>query len=319
MKEVLLELLQMAQDMILNVLGFVCDMGNRQLLKEFGSAYKKDNTVFRVSHPLDPSKSLFCFPDMVHLFRSLKEVWCKIGSVKLPQDVVIRFGLRSNPVNFDHVKLVSEFQADMDFKFVPKLNTKELEADHFRKTDLPNARCILEDKVGMTLDLLIYCNDAPEEYSTTAWFVRLLNRWFKLVISRTTSLALSHEVPEAYAKAIADLKLVSELMKTMRLDEEWKVVQMATESILAIPEILLSNAGYNFVLLGRFLHDVVENIFPIVRAISPTPTAVEFKYALKRVVLSQFFFHNRKSSYEADDREEAVGLKHLLKLAQEAV
>ena len=65
---VLLELLQKALDLKLNVLGFVCDMANRGLLKKFGFSFKKNDIKYRVEHPLDKTKQLFCIPDMVHLY-----------------------------------------------------------------------------------------------------------------------------------------------------------------------------------------------------------------------------------------------------------
>jgi len=109
-------------------------------------------------------------------------------------------------------------------------------------------------------------------------------------------------------------------MKGMTFNGVWKVVQthiiMTTESLLAIQEILLNKPEYNFLMVGRFLQDLVEKLFSVLRAICSRPTPVQFKYGLRRIVLGQFFFHVRKSSYDMDDRTEAVGLEHLLKSAE---
>jgi len=102
---------------------------------------------------------------------------------------------------------------------------------------------------------------------------------------------------------------------------EWKVVQthiiMATKSILVIQKILLSKSGYKFLMLGRFLQDLVENVFSAARSIFATPSALQFKYSLKRVVLGRFSFNVRKSCYGADDRLEAVGLRQVLQSAKQ--
>jgi len=258
---------------------------------------------------------------MVHLYKSFKEALCNNKTIKLSDDIVGTYNLPSNTVRFDHIRFVSEYQEEMDLKFVPKLDTKELQANHFRKMYVPNANCVMNDKVAATLDLLAYCGDAEEECRTTAWFIRKINRWFKLVTSRSLSLALSRHNEDAYIKAIQDLKFVVTLMENVDFGE-WKVVQthiiMATKSILAIQEILLSKSGYNYLMLGRFLQDLVENIFSILRAICATPSALQFKYSLKRIVLGQFSFHVRKSCYGADDRLEAVGLRQLLQSAKQA-
>jgi len=170
-------------------------------------------------------------------------------------------------------------------KFVPKQNDKELGDSHFRKINLPNAKGMLDDKVGATLDFLVYCGEAAENCSTTTWFVRRMNRWFKIVTSRNLSLALSQQ-HDTYLKATEDLELVIEVMKGMRLKGNWKVVQthiiVATESVLAVARNLLSKPGYDFVMLGRFLQDVVENLFSVLRAICPCPTPLELNYDLRR-------------------------------------
>jgi len=320
--EVILELLQKALDLKLNVLGIVCDMGNRAALKKLGFSFQKDNMIYRIPHPLDPSRQLFCFPDMVHLYKSLKECLVNNGEITLSQEIVEKYNLPSNVVKFEDIEFIRDFQKERELKFVPKLNDKETSNHHFRKMNLPNAKCMLDDKVGATLDFLVYCGETGDESSTTAWFVRLLNRWFKLVTSRNLQLALSKRNVEAYKKAIADLQKVTEVMRGIRVNGLWKVVQthiiMATEAILEIQEILLRKDGYSFLELGRFLQDIVENLFSLVRRITSTPTAVEFKYSLKRIVLGQFSYHVRKSSYEADDRTEAVGLQHLLQSKEES-
>ena len=166
---VLVELLQKALDLKLNVLGFVCDMANRGLLKKFGFSFKKNDIKYRVEHPRDKTKQLFCIPDMVHLYKSFKEALCNSKTYKLSHDIVGTYNLPSNTVKFNHIRLISKYQEEMDLKFLPKLDTKKLEANHFRKMNVPNANCVMNDKVGATLDLLAYCGDAEEECRTTAY------------------------------------------------------------------------------------------------------------------------------------------------------
>jgi len=89
-KTVLLELLQKALDMKLNALGFVCDTGNRSVLKRLGLSFHRTNIVLCVPHPLDPDRKLYCFPDMVQLYKSFKEVFCSNGEITLSQDIVDR-------------------------------------------------------------------------------------------------------------------------------------------------------------------------------------------------------------------------------------
>jgi len=165
-------------------------------------------------------------------------------------------------------------------------------------------------------DCLAYNKEIPVECATTAWYINPMNRWFKLVTSRGSQLALSKKNPEKYHEALEDLQLVIDVMKGMNFSGGWKVVQthviITTASMLAIQEDLLSKTGYEYLCLGRFLQDAIENLFSVIRIQRPIPTALEFKYRLKQVVLGQLSLKIKSSSYSMDDREETVGLKKLL-------
>jgi len=82
---------------------------------------------------------------------------------------------------------------------------------------------------------------------------------------------------------------------------------MATMSISEVVEYLLVERKYNFVLLGRFLQDVVENLFSVIRLTRPNPTALELKYRLRQIVVSQFSQFVPNSSYFQDDRVDILG------------
>lgn len=314
-KVVVLDLLDKAHRIGLNVLAIVCDMGNRGLLSALGFCTQKDNIVYCIPHPCDPSRKLYCIPDMVHLLKSFKEVFMNNPEIKLSDDIVHRFNLPTSVVKFEHIRLLSEYQENMNVKFAPKLKSCDLSAGHFDKMKVHSAYHVFNDKVAEGLNFLVFTGELNEDCAATAWFVKVVNRWFTLVSNRSRVLALSLKNPDAYKQAIDDLKLMIEVVSGMSFGT-WKVVQthiiIATSSILELQEDLLINRNYDFVRLGDFLQDVLENVFSVMRLQRPVPSALEFKYRLKQVVFSQFDVEVINSSYDYDGAVEAIGLKHLL-------
>lgn len=78
--------------------------------------------------------------------------------------------------------------------------------------------------------------------------------------------------------------------------EKW----FALVSSLQISD-LLENFQFQFVLMGRFTQDCLENFFSSVRANSPRTTALSFKTALKLISVSHFI-KTTKGNYDVDDR-----------------
>jgi len=152
-KCVIMELLQVAKDIGLNVVGFVCDMGNRGLLNSLGFSTRRDSVKNWITHTLDPEKVIFCFPDDVHVFKSHKEVFMNNEDIELPEDIVLKFNLPFKCVKFSHIRMFADFQESMDVQFAPKLNKQDLNSSHFSKMKVSSSTRVINDK---TADGLAY-------------------------------------------------------------------------------------------------------------------------------------------------------------------
>lgn len=296
----------------LNVLAIVCDMGNRGVTNALGFSTKKNMLCYSVPHPCDPTKPLFLVPDGVHVYKSVKEGLVNNGSFTISDSLVQEYNLPSNTVDISHVQWLHDHQDDMDLQFAPQLSSKHIQASHFNKMKSASARNVLNHKVACSLKLKVMTGEAPPAYTVTSWFISVMNRWFDIMTCRSLQLAFSKKNETAYQDALNDLKLTVKLFKNIKFNGGWKPVQThiiaATEAILAIQDYLINVQGYEFVIAGRFLQDVVENMFSLVRRKRPNPTALQVKQSLRQIVIGRLSGKVKGASYDLDDREDPVDL-----------
>ncbi|XP_034253768.1 uncharacterized protein LOC117652783 [Thrips palmi] len=321
-KNVILDLLKKADEAGLNVVSIVCDVGNRSLLAELGFCTTKSEMRYCIPNPVKPTVPLYLVPDAVHVFKSLKEMIVSNEVITLPDYIVEEFDLPSNEVCLSHIEYLEEYQRGEDLKFVPKLKVTDIHTPHYSKMKVKSAYQVLHHNTACGIEYLVQKKIVPESHRTTSWFVEVVDRWRQLMTSRTLSTALGKMNEEAYNKARAHLKLVIKIFKDMKVEGGWKPVQthlvMATESILEISEHLLEECGYDFLFVGRFLQDIVENLFSVIRMQRPTPGPVELKYRLKQCALSQFNKEIKNSSYDFADTDDFVDLL-LVKMREKPV
>ncbi|KAH7940858.1 hypothetical protein HPB49_006984 [Dermacentor silvarum] len=146
-------------------------------------------------------------------------------------------------------------------------------------------------------------NISSEDALTTAWFVDSVFKWFKLMSSRTTKLAISHFNENRYEDTIMFLKDMIDLFEKLVIGgdtkKSWKPIQtgivMSTMVMLHVQKLFLEDLGFGFLLLSSFSTDALENLFSTLRSKNPVPRALEFRSSLK--TLSLFLRPSKDSSY----------------------
>ncbi|KAK3922238.1 Transposable element P transposase [Frankliniella fusca] len=311
-KDLIIELLTRARDMNANVISLVCDMGNRGLLTELGFSTRKDSLKWCIPNPVKPDAKLWCVPDPVHIFKAMKECLCKNKTVTLPQFLVDLYSLPSASVNVEHIEWLECFQRGDDLQLVPGLTLKDLNTSHFSKMKVRSSVKVLNPRTASALQYLVMKGIVPENFETTAWFIKLINRWFQLMSSRSLYCALGLKNKEVYCEAIEHLKLVITVFETSIIPGGWKPVQshivFATKAILEIQHHLLIEKNYQFLQTAAFSTDCVENINSSIRIQCPNPTPLEFKNRLKQLAIAQFQMKISTSSYDYDDAGDFVDL-----------
>lgn len=106
---------------------------------------------------------------------------------------------------------------------------------------------------------------------STAWFVAVIFRWFRLLTSRTTKLAFSSRVEGAYEDSVSFLNETVELFSKISVGAQtksvWKPVQtgiiLSTLSALEVQEMLLNKYEFQYALMSRFVKMDLRTCFQL--------------------------------------------------------
>lgn len=248
-----------------------------------------------------------------HVLKNIKGQLLNSIVFTLSDATVSEHNLPSKDVKLEHVRAVLEFDKERELKLAPKLSEAHVSSGHFTKMKVGLAVQFFKETPA-AIRYLVKEKILEQEAQTTAWFLELVSRWYTLMSSRHPSVSLSLEDMEKHYEAVCTLKLAINTFLGMNMGStsQWKPSQagllITTTAVLQLQDILLSSEGYTFFLTGRILQDCLENLFSVVRLKKPIPDALDMKYALKVVCISQFWRAPKTTSYAVDDSEYLVDL-----------
>jgi len=175
---------------------------------------------------------------------------------------------------------------------------------------------VFSNDVSSSLQLLAHCNNKPEHF-TTAWFVKIVRKWFSLMTSRTCNLALGIKDENIYNDNMKFLNEVIDIFTQLQIGiGEFKPVQrgiiISTTSIINLTEYLIKERNFKFILTSRFTQDCVENLFSQIRRKNVIPDPLQFTNKLKLISIAMYMKHVRNSNYESDNREYLSGFLEYL-------
>lgn len=214
--------------------------------------------------------------------------------------------LPSNLVEREHLEILHEAQSQTPLKLAPKFKNSNLNPQGFEKMRVPISSNVMSKDVGAALHFLSENGGTPN-MQTTSHFVKLMDKWFRILSSRHISTALCYKNMEKYQETISFLEGCIHLFENLKIGHNgyWKPCQTAlilsTKSAIEIHKDLIDNFEYELVMMGRFTQDCLENLFSSIRSISPKTTAFSFKTALKLISVSQYI-KTDNSNYSEDDR-----------------
>ena len=306
------EVITDAHNIGLRVLAITNDMGtsNMAMWKKFGvKVGKNSDWITSVPYPFLPNEDLFFLADDPHLVKNIKAALCNGQDFVIPGEFVIENDLPSCVATISHIKRLLEFDAEHQLKLVPGLDVKDLDPAHFQKMNVGKALRFISRATSAALSYLVEAHGFPEEFKTTAWFLDTVRKWFDLISSRTSQLALSKLSEEKHGETTAFLKQVIELFMNVKIGIKgaWKPIQTGvvttTKSLLGLQDLLLNRKGVSFVMTSRFSQDALENLFSQVRFKNPTPSALEFKTNLRAITIAQFLTEKKNSNYQNDESD----------------
>lgn len=271
---------------------------------------KNSKWITSVNHPCHDGFLHFA-PDVPHILKNLRSLFCSGQDITLPDDIVQAEGLPSPQVCLSHVWELLKFDQDKYLKVAPKLNEKILNPSHFDKMSVASAMALWSAEVSQGIKYLVAKHGYSRSMLTTSWFIETVHHWFELANSRNPSSALSLKHINKYNEAIVFLRKVIDLFKNLKISKNgkisWKPIQtgviMATTTLLRLQEELVQGRRLIYFLTSRVSQDALENTFSVVRLKCPLPSAKQVRYALKNISISQFSKEQRNSSYEYADSD----------------
>jgi hypothetical protein len=116
------------------------------------------------------------------------------------------------------------------------------------------------------------------KHQTTAWFIIIMHKWFKLMSSRCQKLGFAYANQEEYENTIRFFHSFINIIRNITLsDKAWKPFQtgllLATQTALDLQEIYLNREKFNYFMLGRLTQDALENLFSSIRRRRSVPDA----------------------------------------------
>ncbi|KAJ3661553.1 hypothetical protein Zmor_005944 [Zophobas morio] len=84
---------------------------------------------------------------------------------------------------------------------------------------------LLNATVAAAISFGIEQNLLDKKNETTAWFLRIMYKWFKYMTGRYYKYAISHHNEEEYTEATACIESVMDIFRTMKVSKSWKPYQ----------------------------------------------------------------------------------------------
>lgn len=263
-----------------------------------------------IPHPARPGDRLWFLPDTVHIFKNIATSLSSNTVFRLSDDIVAAEGLRCNEVKLEHLQQLLNFEGNFELKVAYQLKQDNLDCKKkFAKMRVSNPCAIFCRRTEAALRAKAALANDPS-FDATIFFVWLVTTWFDLVSNRGGKLALRKSNPAVYEWALNHIKKTADVFKKMTIGGQWKPIQkgmlVACEALLEIQEFLLSRNLVQFVLLGRFTQDFVENLYSLMRARQAIPNALHFKLNLRVITLAQICLTATNTSYFRDTVEDVT-------------
>lgn len=205
-----------------------------------------------------------------------------------------------------------EIQKNEDYKAAPKLKDPCVAPKQYQKMNVGNSINLLSNDVGA--GLLIHHKQITGDLNPTAWFCQKTFRWFKLMTSRTISLALSCGNLKEYEDAREFLKeymwIATKLVfrpGSQSLLPFQKAILLSTQTCLDLSSYLLS-IGFKFFMTSRISTDCTENVFSQVRVASRKPSARQFVHSLRLIAVANFVSKIETSNYDYDESDDSFSM-----------
>lgn len=311
LKHIIFQIIEKTEEIGFHVNFLTSDMGpgNVGLWRIIGiSTGRFSKIINSITHPFDSNRSLYIIGDPPHILKNLKQALVSNGTIILSNHIVIKYNLPCDKIQLKHFYELINIQNDSELVLTPKLKVDDIRCNNFNKMKVNKAKHVFSNDVSSSFLLLADENNRPE-YITTAWFVKIVSKWFSLTTSRYCPLALGKKNENVYNENIDFLNEIIDIFTTLKIGAagDFKPLQrgivITTKSIIDLTDYLITQKNFKYVLTSRVTQDCIENLFSQIRQKNVVPNPLQFINDLKFISTAMYMKHLNNSSYENDDQE----------------
>ncbi|XP_070377578.1 uncharacterized protein [Dermacentor albipictus] len=256
---------------------------NRKTMSLFGLSSKVSSSY---PHPSDATRPLFFVIDPVHLLKCIRNNWINQKNHGTCMFFPSLMNLNSNPkiitVSFKTLRDLHLKEEDHLIKAAPTLSVKALNPSNMERQ---NVKLALKVFSLSTIAALETCGQryALQHAAGTAEFLKVVETWWRIVNVKSPSkgrrLRDDLQTPIA-GKLCPQVEFLQTIMQwldhweSLKFDngiltrETHSALRLTTEALVKIINYCLEDLGFDYVLLGKFQTDCLEERFGKYRQLS---------------------------------------------------
>lgn len=192
LKNLVLEALQQCMAVSLRVLDVTSDMGacKRAMRWQMNfSSHRNSEVVSFMPHPCLKDTKLYFIADPADVLKNIRGQLINSRTFTLRDDPVASSGLSGSKMDIEHAPAVIDSDALNEFKCAPRLSSVHVSGGRFTKIKVGVAVKLLKESPP-GIPHLVELGVIGKEAEATAWFMKLISKWFTLVSSSHLTLAL---------------------------------------------------------------------------------------------------------------------------------
>lgn len=284
------------------------DMGtaNRSMLSNLGITLNLKNEICHIIHPNRPSDKLYLVCDPTHASKNMNQGLKNNGAVVSQLFVDIN-NLSSLRASKDDVVNILTTDETLSYPLAPQLNREVLYPNQFEKMNPRNSTKFHSMDVSTAIQYR-NADDLQGKTSTTSFVLDNLNRLHQVMTSRvpwrvnTVENLHKFESDTRFLLWFADIFLKNVCLGTGRLTSVVGIKMSIKSYINLAREFLFVEEIGSFV-PSRLLTDAIENVFSILRSLTPLPSAVQVLQSLRIMSISQLQFEPIDGVYNWDETD----------------
>lgn len=256
---------------------------NRKTMSLFGSSSKVSSCY---PHPSDPTRPLFFVIDPVHLLKCIRNNWINQKNYGTCMFFPSLVDLNSDPkiitASFKTLRDLHSKEEDQLIKAAPTLSVKALNPSNMERQ---NVKLALKVFNLSTIAALETCGPrySLQHAAGTAEFLKVVETWWKIVNVKSPSKGrrlrddLQTPIAEKLCPQVEFLETIMQWLDVwegLKFDngiftrETHSALRLTTEALVKIVSYCLEDLRFDYVLLGKFQTDCLEERFGKYRQLS---------------------------------------------------